>query len=81
MFYQRVYIGKPLDPKTNQGYPLGLVPGWPDTQETSMADSETLIPLHEALRRNARNHPACRDDRSDRDDQPDGCDRVVRRGR
>ncbi|MFC7379385.1 hypothetical protein [Brevundimonas sp. GCM10030266] len=31
--------------------------------------------------RNARNHPACRDDRSDRDDQPDGCDRVVRRGR
>jgi len=22
-----------------------------------MADSETLIPLHEALRRNARNHP------------------------
>ena len=57
MFYQRVYIGKPLDPKTNQGYPLGLVPGWPDTQETSMADSETLIPLHEALRRNARNHP------------------------
>jgi len=57
MFYQRVYIGKPLDPKTNQGYPLGLVPGSPDTQETSMADSETLIPLHEALRRNARNHP------------------------
>lgn len=30
--------------------------------------------------RNDRNHPACRDDRSERDDQPDGCDRVVRRG-
>ncbi|QDH73181.1 hypothetical protein [Brevundimonas sp. M20] len=31
--------------------------------------------------RNDRNHPACRDDRSERDDQPDGCDRVVRRDR
>lgn len=30
--------------------------------------------------RNDRNHPACRDDRSERDDQPEGCDRVVRRG-
>src|SRR5256885_1951824 len=57
IFYQRVYIGKTPIQKSDQGYPLGLVPGWPDTQETSMADSETLIPLHEALRRNARNHP------------------------
>jgi hypothetical protein len=28
-----------------------------------------------------RNHPACRSDRSERDEQPEGCDRVVRRGR
>jgi len=31
--------------------------------------------------RTDRNHPACRSDRSERDDQPEGCDRVVRRGR
>ncbi|MDQ8029474.1 MAG: hypothetical protein REJ23_12175 [Brevundimonas sp.] len=31
--------------------------------------------------RNERNHPACRSDRSERDDQPEGCERVVRRGR
>lgn len=29
--------------------------------------------------RTDRNHPACRSDRSERDDQPEGCDRVVRR--
>ncbi|RZJ41267.1 MAG: hypothetical protein EON86_10790 [Brevundimonas sp.] len=34
-----------------------------------------------ARERNDRNHPACRSDRSERDDQPEGCDRVVRRGR
>lgn len=28
-----------------------------------------------------RMHPACRDSRADRDDQPEGCDRVVRRDR
>lgn len=31
--------------------------------------------------RTDRNHPACRTDRSERDDQPEGCERVVRRGR
>ena len=30
--------------------------------------------------RTDRNHPACRSDRSQRDDQPEGCERVVRRG-
>ncbi|WP_156389154.1 hypothetical protein [Brevundimonas sp. Root1423] len=30
--------------------------------------------------RTDRNHPACRSDRSERDDQPEGCDKVVRRG-
>ena len=34
-----------------------------------------------ARERNDRNHPACRSDRSERDDQPEGCERVVRRGR
>lgn len=31
--------------------------------------------------REDRNHPACRDQRSERDDQPEGCKVVVRRGR
>jgi hypothetical protein len=29
----------------------------------------------------ARMHPECRDERSDRDDQPEGCKTVVRRDR
>jgi hypothetical protein len=28
-----------------------------------------------------RDHPACRSDRSERDDQPEGCEIVVRRDR
>ena len=28
-----------------------------------------------------RMHPACRDSRADRDDQPEGCETVVRRDR
>ena len=31
--------------------------------------------------RTDRDHPACRSDRSERDDQPEGCDKVVRRDR
>jgi hypothetical protein len=29
--------------------------------------------------RTDRDHPACRSDRSERDDQPEGCETVVRR--
>jgi len=35
----------------------------------------------QARERTDRNHPACRSDRSERDDQPEGCDVVVRRDR
>ncbi|MCS6625131.1 hypothetical protein N0B44_19645 [Roseibacterium beibuensis] len=35
----------------------------------------------QARGRTDRNHPACRSDRSERDDQPEGCDAVVRRDR
>ena len=40
-----------------------------------------LARTERARDRNERNHPACRSDRSERDDQPEGCERVVRRGR
>jgi hypothetical protein len=45
---------------------------------TPMGD---LARADRARDRNERNHPACRSDRSERDDQPEGCERVVRRGR
>jgi len=32
-----------------------------------------------ARERTDRDHPACRSDRSERDDQPEGCEAVVRR--
>ncbi|WP_332661010.1 hypothetical protein [Brevundimonas sp.] len=32
-----------------------------------------------ARERTDRDHPACRSDRSERDDQPEGCEIVVRR--
>jgi len=34
-----------------------------------------------ARERTDRMHPACRAERSDRDDQPEGCEKVVRRDR
>ena len=34
-----------------------------------------------ARTRTDRDHPACRSDRSERDDQPEGCEVVVRRDR
>lgn len=35
----------------------------------------------QARGRTDRDHPACRSDRNDRDDQPEGCELVVRRDR
>ena len=35
----------------------------------------------QARERSDRSHPACRSDRSERDDQPEGCELVVRRDR
>ena len=43
-------------------------------------DVHSVDRTEQARAREARMHPACRDSRADRDDQPEGCDRVVRRG-
>ena len=52
---------------------------YPRAEETATAGS--LDRAERARAEAARMHPACRDDRSDRDDQPEGCDKVVRRDR
>ena len=44
--------------------------------------SENSLDRAERARSEAdRMHPACRDGRADRDDQPEGCETVVRRDR
>ena len=52
---------------------------YPRAEETATAGS--LDRAERARAEADRMHPACRDDRSDRDDQPEGCEKVVRRDR
>jgi hypothetical protein len=49
----------------------------PRVEETTSVG--TLERAERARARADRMHPACRDGRADRDDQPEGCDVVVRR--
>ena len=49
----------------------------PRVEETTSVG--TLERAERARARADRMHPACRDSRTDRDDQPEGCDAVVRR--
>lgn len=49
----------------------------PRVEETTSVG--TLERAEQARARADRMHPACRDSRTDRDDQPEGCDVVVRR--
>ncbi len=49
----------------------------PRVEETTSVG--TLERAERARARADRMHPACRDGRTDRDDQPEGCDVVVRR--
>jgi hypothetical protein len=48
----------------------------PRVEETTSVG--TLERAERARARTDRMHPACRDGRTDRDDQPEGCDVVVR---
>ena len=43
-------------------------------------DARSVERTEQARVREARMHPACRDSRADRDDQPEGCEAVARRG-